>query len=388
MQVPATKPFFSEEDIDYITRCFSGILRGESFLSMAQYGRQFEEKFASYIGTRYAVACNSGTSALEMLFRAIGIEGREVILPSNTFLATAIAVINAGGRPVFADCADDMCLDAEDAAGRITAATIAIAHVHIGGIVSKSVLRLQEICKEKNLHLIEDAAQAHGSSLNGIKAGCWGIGAGFSFFSTKVITTGEGGMVTTDDERLVEKMRSVRQFGKVKKGVYTNYHTSFGYNWRMPEVSALMGLRQLNSIEMFIKRRRRIAAIYDEEFEGLDEVKIIRPPQGSVHNYFKYIIVLPNHDREKVHLELEKTGIAPSGYVYEIPLHKLPIFPKKNQLSLPKTEYLCGRHLCLPLFYSMSDEQARYVAGCLKKILKNKSAIPDGSSRETLPVSS
>jgi len=386
MQVPATKPFFSENDIDYVTRHFSEILRGNSFLSMSRYGEEFEEKFASYVGTKHAVACNSGTSALELIFRAIGVKGKEVIIPSNTFLATAIAVINAGASPVFADCGDNMSLDSEDAAGRITPLTAAITQVHIGGIVSKSTLEIQKICNAKNIHLIEDAAQAHGSMLNDIKAGAIGTGAGFSFFSTKVMTTGEGGIVTTNDDSLAEKMKSMREFGKIKRGIYTNFHTSFGYNWRMPEVSALLGLRQLNSIESFIKRRQVIAKIYDEEFNGLSDIHIIHPERNSVNNYFKYIVVLPNHDRVKVHRELEKAAISPSGYVYEIPLHKLPLFPKANKLSLPKTEYLCSRHMCLPVFYSMTDSQAQYVADTFKKILKSKSNMLSTHKESNLPV--
>lgn len=371
MRVPATRPYFSEEDVEYILQHFGDILRGKALLSMAKHGEEFERRFAKYVGTRHAVACNSGTSALEMIFDAIGIRGKEVILPSNTFLATAIAIRNAGGVPVFADCGNNMCLDAEDVAKRVTSRTAAIAHVHIGGIVSRSVLTLRQLCQEKGLHLIEDAAQAHGSSLEGTMAGAFGTASGFSFFSTKVMTTAEGGMVTTNDSVLADKMKSLREFGKVKTGNYTNYHTAFGYNWRMPEVAALMGLRQLKAIGAFIKRRQEIARIYNEELEGCDDLRIVHPEPGSFNNYFKYIVILPNHDRNAVHREMEKAGISPSGYVYEIPLHKQQVFPEHNNLSLPKTEYLCSHHLCLPAFYSMADEQARHVATTLKHILRH-----------------
>ncbi|MCX6237754.1 MAG: DegT/DnrJ/EryC1/StrS family aminotransferase [Bacteroidia bacterium] len=369
MRVPATKPFFSNEDIEFITEKFKEILRGESFLTMHKYGAEFEEKFAQFIGTKYAVGCNSGTSALELICRALKISGKEVVLPSNTFVATANAIINAGGIPVFADCGDDMCLDPDDVVAKITSRTIAVMHVHIGGIVSESIFELQKICHEKNLHLIEDAAQAHGSALNGIKAGTFGIAAGFSFFSTKVMTTGEGGMVTTNDLKLVEKMKSLREFGKVKQGIYINYYTDFGYNWRLPEVASLMGIRQLESIEEFIVRRRQIAKIYDEEFYGNPNIVLVVPQDKENHNYFKYLIITPNHDRKVIHKYLESKGIQPSGYVYELPLHKQPVFPEANNLSLPKTEYVCEKHLALPIFYGMTDEQVRYVASTLKEIL-------------------
>jgi len=371
MRVPATAPSFSEEDISFIIKHFAGILRGESFLSMYVYGKEFESRFAAYTGTDHAVACNSGTSALELIFRALDIEGREVIVPSNTFLATAIAVLNAGGTPVFADCGDDMSLDPTDAASRVTEETAAITQVHVGGIVSEGVLQTKALCEERGIHLVEDAAQAHGSVLNGRRAGTLGTAAGFSFFSTKVMTTGEGGMVTTNDPDLVLQMKSSREFGKIRKGVYANYHETFGYNWRMPEVAALMGLRQLESLDAFIERRREIVRRYDELLAEVEDVTIVHRKGHDSYNGFKYMIVLPHHDRVKVHREMDTMGISPSGYIYEIPLHKLPVFPESNDLCLPKTEFICRQHLCLPVFVGMSDEQVDYVAESLQKVLAN-----------------
>ena len=369
MIVPATKHYFSPEDIEFITEKFKEILEGKSFLSMFKYGEEFEDKFASFIGTRFGVGCNSGTSALELICRALDISGKEVIVPSNTFIASVNAILNSGGKPVFADCKDDMCMDADDAERKITENTAAIMHVHIGGMVSKDILKLQRICKKNNIHLIEDSAQAHYSSLNGIKAGAFGVASGFSFFSTKAMTTGEGGMITTNDASLVAKMKSMREFGKVKTDIYINYHTSIGYNWRLPEISSLLGLRQLASLPDFIKRRNEIAKIYNQQLSGLPEIDIIHPEENSENNYYKYIIVLKNHDRAKVHKALEEKGIQPSGYVYELPLHKQPVFQWANNLSLPKTEYLCAQHMCLPIFYGMTDEQVIYVATALKETL-------------------
>lgn len=370
MKVPATKPHFFKEDIDFISEKFKEILEGKSFLSMHKYGEEFESKFASYTGTKFGVGCNSGTSALELICRAIGIEGKEVIVPSNTFIASVNAILNAGGRPVFADCTDNMCLDADDVAKKITKDTVAVMHVHIGGLVSKSILAIQKICKDAGLHLIEDSAQAHGSSLNGIKAGAFGMASGFSFFSTKVMTTGEGGMVTTNDQDLVAKMKSMREFGKVKTDIYINYYTSIGYNWRLPEVSSLMGLRQLMMLPKFIERRNEIAKMYNRELLDCQDITIIQPEENSEFNYYKYIIVLKNHDRAAVHKAMEKREIQPSGYVYELPLHMQPVFPWANNLVLPKTEYLCARHFCLPIFYSMTDEQVLYVTKNLKEVLQ------------------
>ena len=371
MKVPASKPFFFSEDQKFILNGFKKILTGKSFLSMGSFGKEFENKFAKFIGTKFAISCNSGTSALELICRSLDISGKEIIVPSNTFIASTNAILNAGCKPVFADCADDMCIDLENIKKRITKNTSAIMIVHIGGMISKDIYKIKEFCKKKKIFLIEDAAQAHGSSLKKKKAGTFGIAAGFSFFSTKVMTTGEGGMVTTNNSKLVKKIKSMREFGKVKKGIYSNYHTSIGYNWRLGEVNSLMGLTQLKSIKRFIEGRKKIAKIYDAELSNIKNIKIIKPNEISGHNYFKYIILLKNKKRELVHKNLLQNNIFPSGYVYEIPLHKQPIFKKYKKLSLPNTEKICSKHLCLPIFYNMKISQIKHVTKILKKVLNN-----------------
>ena len=367
--IPATKPTFNKEDISFISENFSKILEGKSFLSQYKFSEEFEKSFASYIGTKYAVSCNSGTSALELIFRGIGVESKEVILPSNTFIATANAIMNAGGIPIFADCDETMCLSYEDTISKLSSKTIAICHVHIGGIVSNSSIQLAEYCKNNNIHFIEDSAQGHGSKFDNKNAGSLGTAAGFSFFSTKVMTTGEGGMVTTNDKMLVEKMKSLREFGKIKKGIFTNYHTQIGYNWRMPEVAALMGIRQLKSIENFIFKRTKIAKVYDRLLDDLSGIKIIKPHIKSRFNYFKYSIILKNIERELIHKSLEEKGIQLSGYVYELPLHKQPVFSEFNNLNLTNTEFICRSHICLPIYPLLDIEDAKYIAKSLIQII-------------------
>ena len=369
MRVPATKHYFSDSDQDFILENFKGILQGKSFLSMYKHGEKFENKFAEYIGTKHAVACSSGTSALELIFQSLNVRDKEVIVPSNTFLATVIAIRNAGGIPVFADCNDQMCLDYEDAISKVTSKTAAICIVHIGGIVSDSIINLKSYCEKNNLYLVEDAAQAHGSSLNGVKAGNFGNAAAFSFFSTKVMTTGEGGMVTVNSTELVEKMKSMREFGKVKTDIYINYHKYFGYNWRMPEVSALMGIKQLESLDKFIFRRREIALKYDEELDGISGLRLVSSSDKLNHNYFKYILILEDGQRKDFHQKLENEDISPSGYIYELPLHKQPVLQEYSHNKLPKTEFMCANHICLPIFYGMTDKQVNHVSNTVKQIM-------------------
>ena len=369
MKVPANRPFFFNKDQNFILNKFKKILDGKSFLSMGKYSREFEKKFSKFIGTKYAVACNSGTSALELICRSLEISSKEIIVPSNTFIASVNAILNAGCKPIFADCGDDMCIDLKSIKKKITKKTAAVMVVHIGGIITKDIYKIKKLCNKKKIFLIEDSAQAHGSSLYGKKAGSFGVAGGFSFFSTKVMTTGEGGMVTTNNLKIVKKMRSMREFGKVKKGIYINHHTSIGYNWKLAEINSLMGLVQLKSIKTFILGRKKIAEVYDSELGNVNNIEIIKPVNKKEHNYFKYIILLKDKKRERLHKSLIKNFIYPSGYVYEIPLHKQPVFKRNNKLTLLNTEKYCSNHICLPIFYGMKISQAKYVTSTLKKFL-------------------
>jgi perosamine synthetase len=369
MQVTASIPNFSAEDIDYILSNFKNILNGNGYLSTGMFTEEFEKNFASYIGTEYAIACNSGTSALEIIFRAIDISGFEVILPSNTFVATANAIINAGGIPVFADIDEYMCLDYEDTISRVNSKTKAICHVHIGGLVTKNAIKLAEFCTEKSINFVEDSAQAHGSAYIDRAAGNLGIASGFSFYSTKVMTTAEGGMITTNDKSIYLAAKSLREFGKTPNDVYTNIYQFFGYNWRMPEVASLMGIRQLASLDANIKKRKAIAEKYDELIDT-SLARSLYVPEKMKQNYYKYVLKLNSSiNREKLHRELKKLGVQPSGYIYEFPLHKMQVFSEFNNISLPKTEDFCARHFCLPIHPRLNKNEVQYVADSFNKVI-------------------
>lgn len=187
-RIPAAKIQFLPEDRAWITeRINESLTTGQ--LTLGKYGSQFEEKFALFCSCRHAVAVNSGTSALEIIFRALGVEGKDVIVPTNTFFATAAAVVHAGGRPVLVDMdPESFAVRPEDIEDRITPRTAGVVVVHIGGIISRRIKELQELCKRKGIWLVEDAAHAHGSSYEGTKAGAFGIAGSFSFYPTKVMT--------------------------------------------------------------------------------------------------------------------------------------------------------------------------------------------------------
>lgn len=370
MKIGAPKPYFSDEDITFIIEKFKEILQGKSFLTQYKYCEELEKEFAKYIGTKYAVTTSSGTCSMEIILRTLGLRGCEIIVPTNTFAATAFAVIHSGNTPVFVDCGKDLTADPANVEEKITDRTKAVFTVHIGGLVSPNTEKIKRICEENNLYFIEDAAHAHGSSFNGKKAGTFGIANSFSFFSTKVMATGEGGMITTDDEKIYNLSKELRDQAKILKGPYQNYHERIGYNWRMLEVSALLGLVQLRKLDDFIKRRNEIAKIYNETLDGVIGLEILKVPKECVHNFYKYIIFLEKLDRIKLQEIMKKEyDISMGGYVYEIPLHQQPAFKEFVNGSLPVAEDLCSRHISVPLHHTMKDEEAIYVAESLKKAL-------------------
>ena len=371
MQIPAAKIYFPEEDRRKLQEQLDGILESGQ-LTLGKYTRQFEERFAEYVGTKYAIAVNSGTSALEIILRALDIEGSSVISPTNTFFATPAAVIHAGGKVIFADATHNLCLDPQSVKRGIRPDTKAVIIVHIGGLVPPEMSEIQQICQEHSLYLIEDAAHAHGSTLNGKKAGSFGIAAAFSFYPTKVMTSGEGGMITTNDKSIYERSLVFRDQGKA--GFFGNVHTEMGYNWRMSEIHAAIGISQFARLEGFIADRRKAAQVYDAELDTIAGVTKLDIPSGAKSNYYKYVAFLKNGiDRVSLKKQIkDQYGVGLSGEVYELPCHLQPIFRNLYNFAggeFPVAEDLCKRHICLPVFASMTAEQAEYVVGSLRKVM-------------------
>jgi len=371
MQVPAARICFPEEDRAELLKKIDGILASGQ-LTLGKYTKEFEAKFAQYVGTRYAVAVNSGTSALEIILRALDIEGSSVVVPTNTFIASPATVVHAGGKVIFADSADNLCLDTESLKKNISRDTRAVMIVHIGGLVPPQITEIQQICQERQILLIEDAAHAHGSTLNGKQAGSFGIAAAFSFYPTKVMTCAEGGMITTDDEKIYQRALVFRDQGKA--GFLGNIHTEMGYNWRMSEVHAAIGLSQFARLEEFIADRRRAARIYDKELPGIDKLSLIEIPPAAKSNYYKYVALLEDGiDRAALKKEMrEKYSVGLSGEVYELPCHLQPVFKDKYGFKggeFPAAEDLCRRQICLPVFAGMKEEEAKYVVDSLRRVI-------------------
>ena len=376
MRIPILRIPFTDDDVSFVQHAVGEVLKSGQ-LAMGKYVAEFERRFSEFVGTKYAVGVNSGTSALEICLRAIDVRDSSVIVPTNTFMATATSVIHAGGRVIFSDVLKrDLCMNPEDLNEKIQKNTKAVILVHIGGIISSQLKAIQEICEDHKLFLIEDAAHAHGSTIDGKKAGALGIAGAFSFYPTKVITCGEGGMITTDNKEIYNSALMLRDHGKPDHRF--NKHTEFGYNWRLSEIHAVIGLEQMNKINWILGERRRVARIYDEKLRNVEGIELIKIPTNVDSSYYKYIVYLEEGvDRDYVKNKMKNEyGVELTGEVYADPCHSQPVFKKYPEMMLNEetdkfsgAEYVCNRHICLPLYPGLTEEEVNYVVKSLKSVI-------------------
>ena len=388
-KVPILRLAFSEEDVAFFQQGIEEIL-GTGNLTLGSHTRRFEELFAEFAGPDYALAVSNGTSALDLIFRGLEIRNASVIVPTNTFLASALAPMHSGNRIIFADAdPETLCLDAADVERRLAPDTKAVVLVHIGGVMSPAYYDLRKLCQERGIYLIEDAAHAHGCTLDGQKAGSLAHAAGFSMFPTKVLTTGEGGMLTTDDQELYLKASMLRNQGKNPD--LGGAISEFGHNFRISEFTALIGVRQMERASEILGERQRVARYYDHALEEIRGVRPLRLPPGSTSSYYKYICHLdPGLDRDQVkQMMREKYDVSLTGEVYARLCHQEPIWDKYSYCGSPRngSDSVCvhgsvclerqddfpgagevaQRHICLPVYPGLTDSQLEHVVASLER---------------------
>ncbi len=368
--IPSAKSFIPRQDIDKMKNYLDEIL-SSGRLTLGEYTKTFEKDFAKFTGVRHAIAVSSGTSALEIALRTQDLKPRdEVIVPTNTFAATAAAVVFAGGTPILTDVSPTtMTIDSSIVKNAVTRITRGVIAVHIGGLVCPDIDTIREICRERDLFLIEDAAHAHGSRINGRAAGSLGLAGCFSFYPTKVMTTGEGGMVTTDNDDLFRTARILRDQGK--ESFNSNRIVRLGYNWRMPEVCAALGTLQLRRLNEFIGRRNMIAKVYEAGFEEMGLERVLTPA-NQLNNYYKYTLFLPGKvDRQKFKELCREKGVLYGGEVYWPPLHMQPAFRKflHRGMKFRTCEEWGIRIVNPPMFNELTEDQARHVVSVTRQAL-------------------
>jgi perosamine synthetase len=322
-------------------------------LMLGPITRRFEELFAATVGVEHAVSVNSGSTALEIIYRYFNVAGRDVLVPTNTNFATAAAAIHAGGNAVFFD--SGLYPDFADIARKVTPNTRVVVVVHIGGYITPEIRAIRRFCDERGIVLVEDAAHAHCATLDGVQAGAFGHAAAFSFFPTKVITTGEGGMIVSNDTALANAARSFRDQGKDSSGII---HVNMGNSWRLTECGAAIGLSMLPSLPHDTEVRQRIMDRFERELAGCPGLAFPQLPPASRPSGYKSIAMLePGRSRVRFGELLAERGVTISRPVYEVPLHKQPVFAPWVRGEFPMGDDFADRHICLPLWRFISEEQ-------------------------------
>ena len=391
LEVPLSKPDITEREVKYVTQ----VLRTGT-LCLGPRLREFEEKFAAYVETRFAIATNSGTSALHLCVRALGIgPGDEAITTSFSFVASANCLLYERARPVFVDI-DPVTLniDPEKIRGflekrckrdpqtglpvdRQTGRTVkAILPVHVFGLPC-DMGSILELAREFNLDIIEDACEALGAEYKGRRVGTFGHVAAFAFYPNKQMTTAEGGMIVTNDEQLARLCRSMRNQGRDEDSTWLQ-HVRLGYNYRLSDLHCVLGLAQLERIEELLIARENVARAYDSALAGNALLTLLRTPAGSKRSWFVYVVQINGSPplRDRILACLRRHGIGCQAYFPAI--HRQPYFRDsdlKCQEPLPWTERAADRCLALPFFSRISRKQIQLVCDTLLNTIEEDSAV-------------
>jgi len=358
-KIPISKPFFNNKEINEVKKVIQeGNLTNASFEGGKRV-KEFESLLCNFVGSQNAVALNSGTSAIHASLLALGIgKGDDVLVPSFTFLATANAVVATGANPVFVDIKkSDYSIDPDDLEKKVTSRSKAVIPVHLYGHTA-DMKTIGEIASKHSLHVVEDACQSLGSTYDGKQTGSIGEIGCFSFYASKVLTSGEGGAIATNSKELADRIRMIRNHGMLK-----GYDTRiFGLNLRMTEISAAIAKVQMRKMKRMLQIRRKNAMMLTKLLHDLD-IDLPKESYGSTYNWYLYTVAI--EDRDNVMKKLNSLGIGATVY-YRTPVHRTPFYARSN-LSLPNTEWAAAHVLSLPVHPLVSANDVRFIASSLKK---------------------
>lgn len=360
MKIPLIKPNFSEEE----TEAVAAVIRS-TWINEGEKVAEFERLLADYLGVRHVVAFFNGTVALHATLLSLGIgPGDEVIVPSFTFFSTVSSVVHVGATPVFADISPNTFgLDPENVSRRISPATRAIIPVHYGGLAAE-MDPILDLAKKRGIAVIEDAAESLGAEYRDKKVGTMGRVGMFSFTPTKIITTAEGGVLATNDEELASRLRLLKNHGQDR--LY--HHVCFGYNYRMTEMQAALGICQFGKMPQIIDDKRRVAARISDGLKGISDLYLPCAPSHCFHTYMLFTIRLESKPlRDLLYDGLHKAGIT--ARIYFPPVHLQPVFANCG-IQLPVTERIGDTVLSLPCYASMTEGEIEYMIGHIKSILE------------------
>jgi perosamine synthetase len=359
--IPVAKPSLGEEELNNVAQAFK-----EGWISSkGRFVQEFERKFSSYLGVKYGVATCNGTVALHLALEALNIRaGDEVIVPTLTFIATANSVKYTGAKPIFVDSDPNCwCIDPEDIERHVASKTRAIIPVHLYGHPSE-MDRIIDIAKAHELFVIEDAAEAHGAEYKKKKVGSFGDIACFSFYGNKIVTTGEGGICVTNNYQLAQKMRILRDHGETPNRKY--WHNVIGFNYRMTNLQAAIGVAQLKKLGKFIEKKRRNAKLYSELIKDVTGISLPPEEPWAKNVYWMYSILIENNyglTRDELIKEFAKRHIETRPFFN--PIHAMP--PHRRRERHPIAEKLSKKGINLPSSVELKKEEIERITGLLRK---------------------
>lgn len=359
--IPISQPSITQKEIDYVTDA----IKSGWVSSLGKYIDRFETQFAQFCGTKHAISVANGTVAIHLVLVALGIkEGDEVIVPDFSFIATANAVKHAGATPIFADIDPyNLCISIDAIRKKINSKTKAIIPVHIYGHPA-DMPAINALAQEYNLFVIEDAAEAHGSSINNQKTGSWGICGTFSFYGNKNITSGEGGMITTNSDELNERLRFLRDHAMSKHKRY--WHTEVGYNYRMTNLQAALGVAQLERADELILKRKEIFEWYKKYLNNFNGITLNKTYQWADNTFWLICAELNGYNEEKradFMAKLKDVGIDTRPYFY--PMSMMPMYQKADN---PVTYSIYQKGINLPTFFDLSEVEVKYICEKIKEL--------------------
>jgi dTDP-4-amino-4,6-dideoxygalactose transaminase len=361
LKIPINAPAIDSEEINEVR----SVLLGKSLTSAANAGgkrvQEFEKLLSSYVGSKYAVAVNSGTAALQAALYALDIKNNdEVLLPSFTFVATANSVVAVGAKPVFVDIlAENYTIDPKDLRKKITKKTKAIIPVHLYGNFSY-IDEISEIARRHNLEVIEDAAQSLGTTYKNKQSGTFSRLGCFSMYAAKVATSGEGGAIVTDERQLLEKLRKIRNHGML----HGNDTRILGLNLRLPEIGAAIAKTQMKKLPKLLKKREKNAKILSDLLSDLDFI-LPMERRGVKVNWYLYTISRKN--RNKLLKQLNSKGIGATAY-YSTPIHRTPFYNKK--INLPITDWAASTVMSIPVHPLVSENNLHYISKTIHQLIE------------------
>lgn len=371
MRVPLARPWISDRERELVLHVL-----GSDVLGLGPYARTFEEGVAAQAGRRFGISCSSGTAGLHMVVRALGIgDGDEVITTPFSFVASTNCILYERARPRFVDIEDDsLGLDPQRVADAADARTKAVLPVHVFGRPSR-IREIAEIAERRRWHLIEDSCEALGSGVGGRPMGSFGDASVFAFYPNKQITTGEGGVVVTDDAELAATMRSLRNQGRDEDGTWLR-HVRMGFNYRLDELSAAIGVAQLERIEELRAGRARVAAAYERALGGFDWLRTPSVGPDETVDWFVYVVRLHRDiDRDRVMADLDAMGVGSRPYFS--PLHTQPFLEGLGYRpgDFPVTERVAATTLAIPWSPLMTDEEVGVVAEALQEAVERQNRV-------------